>query len=128
MDHLRLRGRLSLWKVDSVKRSRSRWEAALELQLRAVGLRPEVEFRFHESRRFRFDFAFPSERVAVEVEGGVWTRGRHTRGGGFESDCQKYSIAAVEGWCVIRATPSMVESGEAVRLIETALRTRRSAA
>lgn len=47
---------------------------------RSMGLSaPEPEHRFHESRRWRFDYAWPEHRVALEVEGGVWTRGRHTR-------------------------------------------------
>lgn len=111
-----------------MKRSRSRWEATLELQLRTVGLRPEVEWTFSPGRRWRFDFAFLPEKIAAEVEGGHWSGGRHTRGAGFEADCEKYNSAALLGWSVLRFTPSMVESGEAVRLIEQALRTRRSAA
>jgi hypothetical protein len=83
---------------------------------------PAREFYFARPlRRWRFDFAWPKERVAVEIEGGHWTNGRHTRGSGFRDDCEKYSEAAIRGWCVIRATADMVRSGYASDLAMTAL-------
>jgi hypothetical protein len=61
-------------------------------QIRAAGLPyPIREFRFHPERRWRFDYAWPGAWLAVEVEGGVWTRGRHLRGAGFIRDCEKYA-------------------------------------
>ena len=51
--------------------------------------------------------------VAVEVEGGVWTGGRHTRGKGFEADCEKYNAATERGWRVLRVTPKMIADGRA---------------
>jgi hypothetical protein len=66
---------------------------------------PVAEFRFHPARRFRFDFAFPGHFVAVEIDGGVWSNGRHTRGAGFIADQQKTNLAAVNGWRVLRYTP-----------------------
>ncbi len=62
----------------------------------------EPEYRFHPTRRWRFDFAHRPTRVAVELEGGVWTGGRHNRAGGFIADCEKYNEAAARGWLVIR--------------------------
>jgi len=70
---------------------------------------PEREYRFHPTRRWRFDFAWPAEKVAVEIEGGIWTRGRHVRGSGFEKDCEKYNMAVAEGWRVFRLTRGMLE-------------------
>ena len=100
----------------------SELEATLLFQFRAYGLpAPEREYRFRPERRWRFDFAFLDNKVAVEVEGGVWANGRHTRGSGFENDCRKYAEAAIQGWRVIRVTGGMVESGEAIQLIERAL-------
>lgn len=112
-----------------VKRPRSKWEALLEIHLRERGLRPEVEHGFAQSigRRWRFDFAFPEEKVGLEVEGGVYSGGRHTRGSGFVGDIEKYNRAALAGWLVLRVTPSMVQSLEAVKLVEEALRLRRAA-
>lgn len=72
-------------------------------------LSPEREFRFLPDRRFRFDFAFPKQKVAVEVEGGAWVRGRHTRGKGFLSDLEKYNLAQTENWVVLRFVPEQIE-------------------
>ena len=71
------------------------------------------EFTFARPRRWRFDFAWPETRVAVEIEGGVWSRGRHTRGSGFAKDCEKYNAAVREGWFVLRYTPGMLEEDPA---------------
>lgn len=66
------------------------------------------ELRFAPPRRWRFDFALPQARVAVEIEGGVWCQGRHNRGAGFVSDCEKYLAAALAGWTVFRLTREMM--------------------
>ena len=88
---------------------------------------PEPEFRFHPVRRWRFDWAFPPERVAVEVEGGAWTRGRHTRGAGFIGDCEKYSVAATLGWRIIRVTPDQLCTLRTIEWIRQALEYGRAA-
>ena len=103
--------------------TKSDLESQLSLHILSLGLpRPEQEYRFHPDRRWRFDFAWPEYMIAVEVEGGTWTRGRHTRGAGFERDCEKYNAAAVRGWTVLRYTSGMIESGEAVGQIKQAIR------
>ena len=61
----------------------------------------EREFRFHPLAGWRFDLAFPAPRVAVEVDGGTWTQGRHTRGAGHASDCEKRNAAQALGWVVL---------------------------
>lgn len=66
---------------------------------------PVTELRFHPTRKWRFDYAFPKYKIAIEVEGGVYSGGRHVRGKGFLNDCEKYSEAAILGWCVIRVPP-----------------------
>lgn len=74
---------------------------------RAAGLpEPLPEFRFHKVRRYRFDYAWPIRRIAVEIEGGVWTQGRHTRGSGFIEDMRKYNLASLLGWRILRYQPS----------------------
>ena len=72
------------------------------------GIPLEREHRFDPERRWRFDFAHPASRVAVEVEGGTWVRGRHTRPQGFRADCEKYNRAAAEGWAVFRLTGELL--------------------
>lgn len=68
--------------------------------------RPEPEHRFHPIRRWRFDFAFPAAKVAVEVDGGQWTArgGRHAT----DSDREKLNQAAAMGWRVLRFSPDML--------------------
>ena len=83
---------------------------------------PVTEHRFHETRRWRFDFAWPALRIAVEIEGGLYVRGRHTRPSGFVHDAEKYNAAALAGWVVLRYTPSAIQSASALREIKEALR------
>ncbi len=80
------------------------------------------EFRFHPVRRWRADFAFPSKKLLVEVEGGIFQKGRHTRGKGFTDDCAKYNEALLLGWRVLRVTPEHVHKGMALQWIERALK------
>jgi hypothetical protein len=82
---------------------------------------PVAEYRFHVERKWRFDFAYPAIKVAVEIEGGAWTRGRHTRGKGFILDCEKYNEAQIRGWKVLKFTPSQVRSGVAFAVLKRAL-------
>jgi very-short-patch-repair endonuclease len=96
-------------------------EAMLGLHIRTAGLpAPTPEYVFHPSRKWRFDFAWPDRRLAVECEGGVFTGGRHTRGGGFTKDCEKYNAAALLGWKVLRFTAAMIKNGSAIQQIERA--------
>ena len=67
------------------------------------------EYAFVPGRRWRFDAAWPAQRVAVEVDGGIWRMGRHVRGAGYERDCEKLNTAAAQGWLVLRVTPQMIE-------------------
>ena len=71
---------------------------------------PMPEYRFHPSRKWRFDYAWPRHMLALEIEGGVWTQGRHTRGAGAVADMEKYSEAAIMGWRLLYVTPQQVQS------------------
>ena len=75
-------------------------------QLNGPELKPE--YKFHHSRKWRFDFAIPDKLIAIECEGATWTGGRHTRGAGFAKDCEKYNAAALLGWRVFRLTTDMI--------------------
>lgn len=97
-------------------------EETLALHIRAVGIpEPVREYRFDTKRRWRADFAWPEQRVLVEVEGGHWTGGRHTRGSGFDKDCEKYNEAALFGWKLIRVTSTHIKTGEALAWIVRAM-------
>lgn len=65
--------------------------------------------------------AFGVDKIAIEIEGGAWTRGRHTRGAGFIRDMEKYNHAALLGWRVLRFTPQDVLTGKAIAFIKRVL-------
>ena len=99
----------------------SRGALSLERQCVLVGLpAPTVELRFAPPRRWRFDLAWEGHRLACEIEGGVYLAGgsRHSRGRGFENDCEKYAEALCRGWRVLRVTTDMVTDGRAVGYLE----------
>ena len=95
---------------------------AMYQQMRAVGLEPEREHKFHQTRKWRFDFAFPARLVALEVDGGTFSGGRHTRGNGYAEDCVKLAEAGILGWRVLRATSQQVKSGQALGWVERILK------
>jgi len=74
---------------------------------------PEKEYKLHPTRKWRFDYSWPDQHVAVEIEGAVWVHGRHTRGSGFVKDMEKYNEAGKLGWRIFRFTPQQLKRGEA---------------
>ena len=98
-------------------------EDALSMQLRALGLMGDMhrQWSFHPGRRWRFDFAYPTQMLAIEVDGGTWINGGHSRGSGIEKDCEKLAAAVILGWRVMRATTNQVKDGTAAFWIEQAL-------
>ena len=81
------------------------------------------EFRFHPIRKWRFDYALPDHLLAIEVEGGVWSGGRHIRPRGFLGDMEKYNAASALGWRVLRVTPDTLHSSATLELIRQAIAT-----
>ena len=65
-------------------------------------LPPQREYRFHPSRKWRFDFAWPDFRVAVEIDGGIFVGGRHVDPLGGHGDRTKNNAAVALGWRVLR--------------------------
>src|SRR5579859_6800715 len=93
--------------------------------LQPIGKRFPIhrELRFCE-RKWKFDFAISggwNHYVAIEIEGGAFIQGRHTRGAGFIKDMEKYNHAALLGWRVLRFTPQQVLKGEAIAFIRKVL-------
>jgi hypothetical protein len=83
---------------------------------------PEPEFVFSPPRRWRFDWAWREPyKVALEIEGGAFVGGRHTRGAGFRKDLEKYNRAAVLGWRVIRCLPEQLATGAIMPVLKEAL-------
>lgn len=100
----------------------SRLEAEFALQLRAHKIMGWVrEFRPIPTRRWRTDFCWIDDKLAVELEGGTWTGGRHTRGKGFEADCEKYNCLQLAGWIVLRFTDKHLKDGTAIADTKRAL-------
>ncbi len=66
----------------------------------------ETETKFHEKRKFRFDISFKikSLNIAVEYEGIMSKKARHTSVTGYTNDCTKYNLAQIGGWIVLRYT------------------------
>jgi very-short-patch-repair endonuclease len=75
---------------------------------RLTGITPMEEYRFHPSRRWRFDLALPSQKIAIEIEGGAWVNGRHVRPKGYRGDMEKYNQAQLLGWRVLRYAPDQI--------------------
>lgn len=89
-----------------------------EKHLRELGLKFEREFRFHPERKWRLDYSvLPrneyAHAVAVEIEGAIWTNGRHTRGKGYQADLDKYNAATAMGYQVYRFSTNDVLHGRA---------------
>lgn len=100
-------------------RKSSALEERLAQQLRFSELpAPEVEVKFHPHRKWRFDFAWPEQKIAAEIEGGTWKNGAHSRGKHFEGDCVKYNEATKLGWRVLRFTTDMVSDGRALATLK----------
>lgn len=79
------------------------------------------EHKFHPVRKWRFDYAIPEHKIALEVEGGVWTGGRHTSPKGFLNDMEKYNTATLMGWRVFRTTPDELHTNATLQLLRTAI-------
>jgi very-short-patch-repair endonuclease len=93
----------------------------MAIHLSEMGLEYEREFRFSPPRRWRLDFWLKEHALAIEIEGGSWVQGRHSRGKGFEADCEKYNALTQSGGRLLRFTPSMVEQGIAKTVIAAVL-------
>ena len=83
------------------------------------------EYRFHSVRKWRFDYAVLDYKIAIEVEGGIFSSGRHTRGKGFANDCEKYNTATSCGWAVLRY-PADDISQECIEQIMSVIRLRQN--
>lgn len=115
----------------------SHLEQALLDQIAAAGLpMPVTQFRFqslflftrHRKPRARvwfFDLQWPLYRLLVEVDGATWAFGRHNRGQGYESDCEKINEAGERGWLVLRYTGDQVKDGRAITQIRRIIEERR---
>jgi len=99
-------------------KSPSRLEDRFLMLWKASGGVPlEREYRFHDVRRWRADFAHLQTRCLIEVEGGIWVNGRHNRAAGFNADLEKYLEAGLAGWRVFRLGPDQITVENVERLV-----------
>lgn len=110
------------------KSKQSQLELLFELQLERAGFVGWLrEHKFSEVRNWRFDFAWPDYKIAVELEGGTWKQTKSGRSAGhahperFKSDCIKYNEATRIGWQVYRFDGDMVRDGHAIEFVEVVL-------
>lgn len=104
-------------KAKKVKRKLPTESNLLQLQLVKAGYTATLEYRFHETRKWRIDVALIEQKIAVEIDGGIFTQGRHTRGAGFLADMEKSNALATAGWRLFRFTPRQVRKGEAIETL-----------
>ncbi|MBU3817713.1 DUF559 domain-containing protein [Acinetobacter baumannii] len=93
-------------------------EVLLATHLRASKISFEQEYKFHPERKWRADFLITGTKILIEVEGGIWSGGRHTRGKGYIGDMEKYNSAAMMGFTVLRFSTEQVKAGVAIKQIE----------
>lgn len=98
-----------------------RWQIELDKDLCPY----EEEHMFHPTRKWRFDFAWPEEKVAIEIQGGIYSKGRHVRPEGYEEDCHKLNEAQLHGWIELYVTGKQIGDGSAIRYLKRALDMRR---
>jgi very-short-patch-repair endonuclease len=83
--------------------------------LSAARIKFEREYKFHPTRKWRFDFAIPAKKIAIEFEGGIYLKkARHTSSTGYAKDVEKYNEAVLLGWKILRYTAKdlAVRNGE----------------
>ena len=122
------------------KAEREKWERVFAFQLKAEGFYlgedPENllsreyarEYEFHPVRDWRFDFLiadpdgsitkYDPELILVDIQGGIWSKGAHVRGGGYQNDVDKMNAATALGWRVLWFTSEMVEDGSAIQFLK----------
>jgi very-short-patch-repair endonuclease len=89
-----------------------------------IGIECVKEFRFHPTRKWRFDYAFVEQKIAVEVDGGVWIGGRHNRASGYVKDLEKFNAATALGWVVLKFTPEQLYRSATFDLIKETIKNR----
>jgi very-short-patch-repair endonuclease len=83
---------------------------------------PQEQYQIIPDRKFRWDFAWPDRKIAVEIQGGTWSGGAHSRGWGIQRDCEKNNLAVCQGWRLLYFTSDMVHSGLALSVVEGILK------
>jgi very-short-patch-repair endonuclease len=115
--------KLTDWELAERRAAREHLERVAALTMSAHGLpSPVRQYQFHPTRKFRFDFAWPDHKLALEIDGGIFTnQPSHRSASGIVADIDKHNAAILTGWRVLRAHTKMVNSGEFALLVRQAL-------
>lgn len=89
-------------------------EDLFAIQLKAAGIEHEREYRFNPDRRWRSDFHIPAHKLLIEIEGGLYVNGGHSRGAAYEKNLEKYNSCVLLGYRLLRYSPRMVKNGVAL--------------
>ena len=100
--------------MSKIPKALSPGEETLAGHLRAYRIPFEREYSISPKTKHRFDFALPNQKILIEIQGSIWTNGRHSRGKGFESDCRKSNLAVFLGWRLLKYSTEMVMDGSAI--------------
>ena len=101
-------------------------EGALVVELQRAGLGGyERNYKFDPRRKLELDFAWVGARVAIEVQGGIHSRGAHVRPEGYRRDAEKSRRAQLMGWMVLPCLAADVKDKSIIADVETALELRR---
>ncbi len=89
---------------------------------RALGVpEPAPEFQFEPDRKWRFDYAWPDFKVALEVEGSTWAKGRHNHGAGMQKDMEKYNFGTMMGWRILRCIPGQLHDPATATMVQATI-------
>ena len=115
-------------QVPKIKNMDNKYKREIDFIFMALGLDVVKEYRFHEKRKWRFDWALPAIKVCVEYEGLNFRGGGasgHQTIKGVAAGNEKYSEASIAGWCLVLVNAISVDSGLAHDLIKRAVSGRR---
>lgn len=122
---MRQRGQQTAPRSSRKRTPKNDYKATFLLHLKFAGLpEPACEYQFHESRKWRFDYAFIEKKVAVEYQGLAWKNegaSGHQSIAGLMNDCEKFTEASLAGWTLILITAESVNSGKAIEWVRRAL-------
>jgi very-short-patch-repair endonuclease len=90
----------------------------LKLHLDELNLEWQDEYKFHKTRKWRCDFFLPAFKTAIEIQGGLFVGGRHSRGAGYVKDMEKFRELAKAGHRLLMFTPQEVNKGFAKEFLK----------
>lgn len=108
-------------KRKSTAEEEKQYENRLYDQLTAEGFRVMREYKFHPRRQWRSDLYLPEYGIIIEIEGGIWSGGRHTRGAGYKKDVEKYNEVEIAGYMLLRFVTDHVKKDQAMPVIRRAV-------